>query len=179
MKDFPEFNGVVNSKHGLIQWLPGATKKATKKGMLELFKPGFCSALLLSTILKFLKLPCYTRCISVSFRSVKLCSKNRKCSKQDSHHGRCDSKRTVKPFWDRSPIQVSHAIKREAKDVAAEVEEECERKKACIDEKEARANIREFELKEKERQIQEVEEKATTARLETGLNPSLNSLWLL
>lgn len=149
-------------------------KESDKKGMFELFKPGFCEALLPSTILKFLTLCCNTRrWISVSFRSIKLCTKSRKCSKQDSHHGRCDSKRTVKLFWNHSPIQISHSIKREAKDVAAAVKEECERKKSHTDEKEARVNVREFELVEKEKQIQGVEEKATTARLETGLNPSL------
>ncbi|XP_078372400.1 uncharacterized protein LOC144656044 isoform X2 [Oculina patagonica] len=97
----------------------------------------------------------------------KLCSKSRKCSKNDRHHGKCDSRRTVNPFWVRSPIQVGNSIKREARNVASEVEAECEIKKARIDEKEARVSVRESEVIEKERQIQEVEEKYATARVET------------
>ncbi|KAL9959485.1 hypothetical protein ACROYT_G032812 [Oculina patagonica] len=67
----------------------------------------------------------------------------------------------------RSPIQVGNSIKREARNVASEVEAECEIKKARIDEKEARVSVRESEVIEKERQIQEVEEKYATARVET------------
>ncbi|KAL9958831.1 hypothetical protein ACROYT_G035899 [Oculina patagonica] len=97
----------------------------------------------------------------------KLCSKSRKCSKNDRHHGKCDLRRKVNPFWVRSPIQVGNSIKREARNVASEVEAECEIKKARIDEKEARVSVRESEVIEKERQIQVVEEKYATARVET------------
>ena len=65
------------------------------------------------------------------------------------------------PFWIRSPIQVGHSIKREARNVAAELEEECERKKARIDEQEASVNVREVEVTEREKKLEGVEEKAT------------------
>ena len=67
---------------------------------------------------------------------------------------------------------MSHSIKREARHSAAEVEEECERKRAHLDEKEARFSVRELEVIEKERQMQEVEEKNAAARIETGLKPT-------
>lgn len=53
--------------------------------------------------------------------------------------------------WIRSLIQVGHSIKREARNVAAELEEECERKKARIDEQEASVNVREVEVTEREK----------------------------
>ena len=145
-----------------------------KKGMFALFKLAFCEAFF---NVRHLEIPCvvmfYNKTIFASFQRWKLCSKARKCSKKDCHQGKCDSKRIVKThFWERSAIQVSHSIKREARHSAVEVEEECERNRAHLDEKEARASIRELEVREKERQIQEVEEKNAAARIETGLNPT-------
>lgn len=55
----------------------------------------------------------------------------------------------MNPFWIRSPIQVGHSIKREARNGAAQLEEECERKKARIDEQEASVNVREVEVTER------------------------------
>ena len=132
-----------------------------KKGMLMLFKPAFCEAFL---AVRHLEIPFivifYIKTIFVSFKRLRLCSKSRKCSKKDCHQGKCDSKRLAKtPFWERSAIQVSHSIKREARHLAVEVEEECERKKARLDEKEARVSVREVDVIAKERHIQEVEEK--------------------
>ena len=75
----------------------------------------------------------------------------------------------MNPFWIRSPIQVGHSIKREARNVPAELEEECERKKARIDEQEASVNVREVEVTEREKKLG-VEEKATAMQLETGSN---------
>ena len=63
-----------------------------------------------------------------------------------------------------------YSIKREVRHSAAEVEEECERKRAHLDEKEASVSVRELEVIEKERQIQEDEEKNAAAIIETGLN---------
>lgn len=64
----------------------------------------------------------------------------------------------MNPFWKRSPVQEGHAIKREAKRFAAEVEDACEKKKSRLDEAEARVS-------ENERQLQDVEEKTSIARL--------------
>ena len=74
----------------------------------------------------------------------------------------------MNPFWICSSIQVGHCIKREARNVSAELEEECERKKAGIDEQEASVNVREVEVTQRE-------EKATAMQLETGSN-QLDSL---
>ena len=81
----------------------------------------------------------------------------------------------MNPFWIRSPIQVGHSIKREARNVAAELEEECERKKARIDEQEASVNVREVEVTEREKKLEGVEEKATAMQLKTVSN-QLDSL---
>ncbi|XP_022788449.1 uncharacterized protein LOC111328306 [Stylophora pistillata] len=101
-------------------------------------------------------------------RVDKLCSKSRKCSKSNYHSGRCDSKRAVvSPFWNRSPIQVGNAIKREARDAAEAITNDCDRKKIRVEEREASVNARESELVEKERKIHEVEERANATRLES------------
>ena len=83
------------------------------------------------------------------FSGRKLCSESGKCRKNDPNGGKCNSGRTVNPFWIRSPIQVGHSIKREARNGAAQLEEECERKKARIDEQEASVNVREVEVTER------------------------------
>ncbi|XP_022806312.1 uncharacterized protein LOC111343412 [Stylophora pistillata] len=101
-------------------------------------------------------------------RVDKLCSKSRKCSKSNYHSGRCDSKRAVvNPFWNRSPIQVGNAIKREARDAAEAITNDCDRKKIRVEEREASVHARESELIEKERKIHEVEERANATRLES------------
>lgn len=141
-----------------------------KKGMFALFNPAFCDAFF---AVRHFEISCvamfYKKTIFASFQRWKLFSKLRKCSKKDCHQGKCDSKRIVKTqFWERSAIQVSHSIKREARHSAVEVEEECKRKRANLDQKEVRVSVRELEIMEKERQIQEVEEKNAAARIETG-----------
>ena len=81
----------------------------------------------------------------------------------------------MNPFWIRSPIQVGHGIKRKARNVSAELEEECDRKKAGIDEQEANVNVREVEVTQREKKLEGAEEKATAMQLETGSN-QLDSL---
>ena len=71
-------------------------------------------------------------------------------------------------FWNSSPVQVGHSIKREAILAAEAFTEDCERKKLRIDDKEAIVNARESEIDEKERKIRVVEERVETARLEAG-----------
>ncbi|XP_078374894.1 uncharacterized protein LOC144658346 [Oculina patagonica] len=43
---------------------------------------------------------------------VKLCSKSRKCSKQDKHSGRCNKERKFHAFWEASRVQVHNTLKR-------------------------------------------------------------------
>lgn len=74
----------------------------------------------------------------------------------------------MNPFWNRSPIQVGNAIKREARDAAEAITNDCDRKKIRVEEREASVHARESELIEKERKIHEVEERANATRLESG-----------
>ena len=43
-------------------------------------------------------------CCFFKFSSLKCCSKSRKCNKNKSHVGKCDSKRAYNEFWVKSPF---------------------------------------------------------------------------
>ena len=84
----------------------------------------------------------------VLVRNVKLCSKSRKCSKQDKHKGRCNTERKFHAFWEASRVQVHHTLKREFKDANEQLRSDYQTKSAKfvdVEDREERVLERESE----------------------------------
>ena len=58
-----------------------------------------------------------------------MCSKSRKCRKQDRHSGKCKKDRQFHPFWETSRFQVRNSLKREFSETNAQLISDYERKK--------------------------------------------------
>ncbi|CAH3162294.1 unnamed protein product, partial [Pocillopora meandrina] len=104
-----------------------------------------------------------------------LCGKSRKCSKPNSHQGRCDSSRTFHAFWKSSSSHVALKRKGELQEQNKRLSQDIEAKKARLDEYEgqiqtsvAQKDAVEEELQslqksveEKEDEVKQQEEKVT------------------
>ena len=86
----------------------------------------------------------------------KTCSKSRKCSKSDSHVGKCDNKRRHSRFWEKSPF---FKLKKAQGDLSSAIEE--------VERTRVDNHLAKEELLDKEKQLDlrvvEVEETVSTA----------------
>ena len=70
----------------------------------------------------------------LSFSTHKACSKSRKCSKSNSHVGKCDNNRQHNGFWEKSPF---FRLKKAQGDLSSFIEEaETRRRDAHLAEQE-------------------------------------------
>ena len=85
----------------------------------------------------------------VLFRELKLCSKSRKCGKEDKHSGRCDTNRKIHAFWEASRFQLQNTLKREFRESEEQLRADYETKTARF----ANLEDREEKVHEKESQF--------------------------
>lgn len=81
------------------------------------------------------------------FRGKKLCSRSRKCGKENNHAGRCNTDRRFHAFWNTSRVQVINMLKRRS-DELEELRSSYEEKNAKfsdIEEREQAINQKEIE----------------------------------
>ena len=80
-----------------------------------------------------------------------MCSKSRKCSKQDKHSGKCNTERKFHSFWQTSRFQIRNRLKRDYRDAEEQLRSDYESKSGRFDdleELENRAQVKEREAGE-------------------------------